>query len=88
MATATVQHKFGPALTHDKVLHYKALQVRTGATPVRFHFHGQALSVETGQLQPKGINVIHQRVYWNFTKDVAKEIAKELGPDVKPVFSE
>jgi hypothetical protein len=54
--------------------------------PVRFFFNGQTCNIETGAKQRKGINVIHQFIYWNFTKEVAKEIAEMTG--TKPVFSE
>ena len=56
------------------------------ATPVRFQHHGQTLSIQSGHLQPRGINVIHQTVYWNFTKETAKKVAVAL--NVKLVFSE
>ena len=56
------------------------------ATPVRFQFSGQTCNIESGQMQRKGINVIHQLVYWNFTKEVAKEVAEMTG--TKAVFSE
>ena len=56
------------------------------ATPVRFQHHGQTLSIHSGQLQPRGINVIHQNVYWNFTEGTAKKIAAAL--NVNAVFSE
>ena len=39
-----------------------------------------------GNLQPKGINVIHQNFYWNFTRATAKKIAAAL--NVKAIFSE
>jgi hypothetical protein len=53
---------------------------------VRFQHHGQTLSIHSGHLQPRGINVIHQNVYWNFTKGTAKKIAAAL--NVNAVFSE
>lgn len=56
------------------------------ATPVRFQFNGQTCNIESGQMQRKGINVIHQLVYWNFTKEVAKEVAGMTG--TKAIFSE
>jgi len=56
------------------------------ATPVRFLHHGQNLTIQSGRLMPKGVNVIHQIVYWNFTRETATRIAKAL--NVSPVFSE
>jgi hypothetical protein len=56
------------------------------ATPVRFLKNGRCLILESGELMKAGINVIHQQVYWNFTRETAKKIATWL--DCKPVFSE
>ena len=55
------------------------------ATPVRFH-RRRDLFLLSGNLQPKGINVIHQNFYWNFTRATAKKIAAAL--NVKAIFSE
>ena len=56
------------------------------ATPVRFQYNGQTLFLLSGNLQPKGINVIHQNFYWNFTRATAEKIAAAL--NVKAIFSE
>ena len=75
------------ALTQEQIDVIKPKLVRSSeATPVRFQENGQTCNIETGAKQPKGINVIHQLVYWNFTKEVAKEVALLTG--TKPVFSE
>ena len=56
-------------------------------TPVRFLIDGQNIaSLSTGDLSPKGINVMHQMVYWNFTRETSNKIAGWLG--AKAVFSE
>jgi hypothetical protein len=77
----------GPRLSPQDIEYFKWRMVPDG-TPVRFLYRGQCLNILTGALQKKGINVIFQRHYWNFTKETAKEIALRLGRDVQPVFSE
>lgn len=58
-------------------------------TPVRFIKDGKNLNITTGELLPKGTNVIYHNVYWKFSKDTAKKIAKwlncraEFSSDVK-----
>ena len=52
--------------------------------PVRFQKDGQTINIGTGERQPKGINVIHQHVYWRFTKATSRKIAGWLG--AKAVF--
>lgn len=55
--------------------------------PVRFMYNGQCISsLKELTLQPKGINVIYQTHYWNFTKQTALKIANWIG--CKAVFSE
>lgn len=49
------------------------------ATPVRFMKDGRATNPITGFQNEKGINVIYQRVYWNFKRETAKEIAALIG---------
>jgi hypothetical protein len=56
------------------------------ATPVRFQLNGQTIFLESGYLQPKGIKVIYQYVYWNSTRATAEKIAAAL--NVKAIFSE
>ena len=75
----------GPRLTEEQIAHYQAALVNPGI-PVRFLHNGGALNIITGQVQPRGINVIYQRVYWNFSRETASEIAKILG--VRAVFSD
>jgi hypothetical protein len=85
------QSPLGPKLL-DVFTPEQIEQLRTEMVPcsqaeiVRFLLNGQALSIETGHLQPKGINIIHQVHYWNFTKATAEKIAHALC--VKAVFSE
>ncbi len=52
--------------------------------PVRFIHDGCAVNIITGDRNSKGCNVMYQKVYWNFPKEVAKEIALLTG--TKPVF--
>jgi hypothetical protein len=75
----------GPRLTEDQVAHFKSALVKPG-TPVRFLHNGGALNIITGHVQPRGINVIYQQVYWNFARETALEIARLL--NVSAVFSE
>ncbi len=75
----------GPRLTEEQIARFQATLVNPGV-PVRFLYNGGALNIITGHVQPRGINVIYQRVYWNFSRETALEIAKLL--DVRAVFSE
>ena len=54
--------------------------------PVRFLIGGDTLEILTGKKFKKGMNIMHQPVYWNFTRETSKKIAKMLG--AKAVFSE
>ena len=81
----TSQFGPGPRLTEDQVAHFKAALVKPGI-PVRFLHKGGALNIITGNVQPRGINVIYQQFYWNFARETALEIAKLL--NVRAVFSE
>jgi hypothetical protein len=72
-------------LTETQIAEVRSEMVKDG-TPVRFQINGQTLNLTTGELQPKGINVLYQLVYWNFTKETSKKIAEWTGS--KPVFSD
>ena len=65
-------------LTEDQIEYFKKKMVPKGV-PIRFLQNGQNLDVITGELMPKGINIMHQIVYWNFDKETGKEIANLLG---------
>lgn len=54
--------------------------------PVRFLIGGQAIDIVSGKAASKGSNIMYHPVYWNFSKETAKKIAKWLG--AKAVFSE
>lgn len=73
------------ALTPEEIAEIKLEMVQKGR-PVRFQDGGQTISITTGEKQPKGINVIHQIHYWNFTEETSKKIAALTG--TKPVFSD
>ncbi len=77
----------GPKLNNEQIGRFKVQMVGRG-TPARFLYKGQCLNIVTGELQKKGINIIYQRHYWNFTADTAREIAKTLGDDVRLVLGE
>lgn len=72
-------------LTPEQIAEIKSEMIASGP-PVRFQVAGQTVDICTGQLQPRGINVIHQIHYWRFTKDTTLKIARWLG--ASPVFSE
>ena len=57
------------------------------AETVRFLYHGQNLNIITGDLQPKGLNILYQIVYWHFKKETIEKILKYLGNDVKVIYS-
>lgn len=79
--------KLSDAFTPEEIEAIKAEMVPYDqATVVRFLHNGQNLTIQTGRLMAKGINVIHQTVYWNFTRETAKRIAAAL--KVTAVFSE
>lgn len=81
----SMMENLGPKLNPKQVEEVKAEMVKNGV-PVRFMYNGQNLDINTGELLSKGINVIHQVVYWNFTKETAKKIEKML--NVKAVWSD
>lgn len=74
-----------PKLNQDQINEIKSELTNEGNVPVRFMYRGQSLQITTGELCPKGINIMNQIVYWNFTKETAKKIANWL--DCKAVFS-
>lgn len=74
-----------PKLTKSQLDELLREQVDHGV-PVRFMHNGCSLVITTGETTSKGCNVMHQQVYWRFTKETSKKIAKWLG--VKAVFSE
>lgn len=71
-------------LSQGRITHYVSKMVKDGV-PVRFMHGGQSLNIESGELSGKGTNVMNQMIYWNFSKETAREIAKELG--VRAAFS-
>jgi len=73
------------ALTAEEIAKAKTECVAQG-TPVRFLANGCAFNISTGDTQAKGINVIHQRHYWCFSRETALWIAKATG--TRPVFSQ
>lgn len=83
MTTSTDSRICGPKLTPAQVKLYKACLVNKGL-PVRFLYRGGALDILTGDVTPRGTNVMYQTVYWNFTPETAREIAAVL--DVRAVF--
>ncbi len=54
--------------------------------PVRFLHNGRNLNIVTGELMPKGVNVLYQTVYWRLTRETANKIATRRG--VRAVFGE
>lgn len=78
-------------LNPEQIAEVKAEMVPMG-TPVRFLFSGRNLNISTGELLPRGVNVIYHHVYWNFTKATAHKILGWLNDrswgEVKAVFSE
>jgi hypothetical protein len=74
-----------PKLTYEQINEVTKELVDDGV-PVRFMHNGCSLVITTGETTSRGCNVIHQQVYWNFTKETSKKIAKWL--KVKAVFSE
>ncbi len=53
---------------------------------VRFLVDGCNLQIGTGYLSPRGVNVLHQTCYWNFSEETSRKIAEWLG--AKAVFSD
>lgn len=68
----------GQGLTKEQIAEVKQELVSKGV-PVRFLRGGRAVLIESGQEASKGMNVIYQPVYWNFTKETAKKIGEWLG---------
>ena len=76
----------GPKLTSEQIEHCMRGGLTPDGIPCRFLYNGQAMNITSGALASKGSNIMYHPVYWNFTKEVAQEIADTLG--VKVVFSE
>jgi hypothetical protein len=74
-----------PKLTKAQIKEVKK-EVMPFGKPVRFMHNGCSLNIVTGVTCKKGINVMHQIVYWNFSRETSNKIARWLG--VKAVFSE
>ena len=72
-------------LSKEQIDVLKKETVKNGV-PVRFLVGGAAIDIITGETFKKGMNVMYQPVYWNFTKETAKKVAEMLG--AKAVFSE
>ena len=65
-------------LTSEQIKEVQGEMVPKGV-PVRFMSGGSSLNIVTGEKTTKGANVMHQIVYWNFSKETSKKIAKWLG---------
>lgn len=84
---ATTGPKLADVFTPEEIVELRnELVPSSQATPVRFQFQGQTVILETGDLQGKGINVMYQHVYWNFTRETARKIAAAM--QLNPVFSQ
>jgi len=62
--------------------------INAEANAVRFMTNGQAIDICTGYLYPKGINVIHQIMYWHRPKEFINtvvEFLSENNPEIKIV---
>jgi hypothetical protein len=70
-------------LTQAQKAEVKLETVKNGK-PVRFMRLGCSLNINTGETTRPNCNIIHQYVYWNFTKETANKIAGWL--NVKLVF--
>ncbi len=69
-----------PRLTLEQVERFSALSVPDReATPCRFLIEGRSMNIVSGEVLGRGVHVIHQIVYWNFTRATAREIAALLG---------
>lgn len=71
-------------LTEEQINEVRKEMTRDGV-PVRFLRDGRAMYIESGEKTSKGCNIIYQPIYWNFTKETAKKIARWLG--ARAVFS-
>jgi len=85
-----VIEELGPKLTPRQAANYRDL-MRAGNDPTvkicRFLYHGRALDIQTGELASPGSNVIYHRHYWNWDRETARALAKDLGEGVKVVWS-
>jgi hypothetical protein len=72
-------------LNQEQIQEIQKEMVKDGV-PVRFMYGGESRNILSGQGSGKHINIIHQRVYWNFTKETARKIADWTG--TRPEFSE
>jgi hypothetical protein len=69
-----------------EVINEIGLTLGGSCPPVRFMHGGCSVNISDGSKTSKGCNVMYQHVYWNFSKETSKKIAKWLG--ARAVFSE
>ena len=71
----------GPRLTPAQITKYRD-RLRVAGDPAicigRFLYHGRALNIQTGELQPAGINIMYQRCYWHWDQADLLEILADL----------
>ena len=77
--------KLGSKLSKEQIEEVRGEMKNSGGVPVRFMSGGESMDIITGKKTGKGVNVMHQLVYWNFPKETSKKIAKWLG--VRAEFS-
>ena len=66
-------------LTLEQIDYIKAIPNGNKPTPCRFKLKGKGtVNLITGTISPIGTNIIHQMVYWNFTKEKAQAIVQYL----------
>lgn len=71
------------ALTDDERIFYRGRLIPKGVC-AHFTIDGNTFDVLTGQTaQDKHANVINKLMFWNFTEQDAKAIAKTCGVNVK-----
>jgi len=69
---------------NDEQFHEVMAERVADGVPVRFLLNGGAVNIDTGEQHKRGTNVIYHPVYWIFTKETSRKIARMLG--VKAVF--
>jgi len=79
-----IMSNLGPCLTKEQADEVRSEMIGNGV-PVRFLYKGCNLSIQSGNTLRKGVNVMHQVVYWNFTNETIDKIEGYLGDDIRTI---
>lgn len=80
----------GPSLTPEQIIKYRDRMLPLNDPQIRicrFLYQGRGLNIQTGELSSQGSNVIYHCHYWRWDRNTARAVAKDLGGEVRVVWS-